>query len=79
MLNCARYVALNPVKDGFTELPEDWAWSSFSATVGLAPAPTFLQPEMILGAFGSGAGARAHFNAFVLEGIAELRGPWEAV
>jgi REP element-mobilizing transposase RayT len=75
LLTCARYMALNPVKDDFAELPEEWDWSSFAATVGLAPAPTFLQPEMILGTFGSGATARGRFNAFVLDGIAELGGP----
>lgn len=75
LLTCARYIALNPVKDEFCELPEEWAWSSFAAIAGLAPAPTFLDPEMILGAFGSGAAARSRFASFVSDGIEALRRP----
>ena len=37
-----RYVALNPVRAGLCPTPEQWPWSSYAATLGLTPAPSFL-------------------------------------
>ncbi len=36
------YVAMNPVTAGLVETPADWPYSSYRATVGLAPAPSYL-------------------------------------
>ena len=36
LLACARYVELNPVRAGLTRRPEDWAWSSARAHLGMA-------------------------------------------
>ncbi len=33
LLNCARYVAFNPVRAGLAERPEDWRWSSARAHI----------------------------------------------
>ena len=38
----SRYVALNPVRAKLVAQPEDWPWSSYRATIGLAPPPSFL-------------------------------------
>ncbi|TNC80450.1 MAG: transposase [Oleiphilus sp.] len=35
LLECSRYVELNPVKAGMVEKAEDWKWSSYGQKVGL--------------------------------------------
>ena len=42
------YVALNPVRAGIVDRPERWPWSSYAATVGLSPAPDFLNVVEVL-------------------------------
>ena len=46
-----RYIARNPVKAGLCERAEDWRWSSYRALLGLAPAPSFLTIDWVLGQF----------------------------
>ena len=66
-----RYVVLNPVEAGICEQPEQWGWSSYSATAGLSPAPAFLAVDELLAFFGSSIErARAAYCAFVSEGHA---------
>jgi REP element-mobilizing transposase RayT len=36
------YVELNPVRAGMVSAPQQWPWSSYSAHVGIAPAPPWL-------------------------------------
>jgi len=61
-----RYVVLNPVRAGMCGRPEDWRWSSYRASVGLAPAPAFLSVDSLLGLFGrSPSQAQAAFGAFI--------------
>lgn len=65
-LQVLRYVALNPVNAGLCARPQDWPWSSYAATVGLAPVPRFLTTEWVLGLFGTDERlARHRFRAFV--------------
>lgn len=47
-LNVAAYVPLNPVRAGLCELPEEWPWSSYGATIGLRPTPWFLIDDWVL-------------------------------
>jgi putative transposase len=42
------YVALNPVRAGLVAQPEQWRWSSYSATVGRIAQPDFLDVEAVL-------------------------------
>ena len=50
----ARYVPLNPVRAGLCDAPEDWAWSSYAATVGLlVPTPRYLDTGAIFEHFTS--------------------------
>jgi REP element-mobilizing transposase RayT len=52
LLAVCRYVLLNPVRAGLTARPEAWTWSSCAATLGLAPAPGFLETCLLLDAVG---------------------------
>jgi putative transposase len=48
-----RYLALNPVRAGVTEKPEDWPWSSYRFALGLEEAPEFLCLSDVWAAFGT--------------------------
>jgi len=41
-LEVCRYVDLNPLRAGLVPRPDDWAWSSYRALVGLNSAPSWL-------------------------------------
>ncbi|MFA5911287.1 MAG: transposase [Vicinamibacterales bacterium] len=62
-----RYVAMNPVVAGLVTNPEDWAWSSYRATAGLAKPHPFLHLDWMEWVFGCGsrAAAQALYRAFV--------------
>ena len=53
LLELARYVVLNPVRAGICKLPEQWVWSSYLATAGLAPRPDWLHTDWLLSQFGN--------------------------
>jgi putative transposase len=38
----ASYIFDNPLEAGFVRRREDWKWSTYAATVGLAPVPAYL-------------------------------------
>lgn len=68
------YIARNAPKAGLCERAEDWPWSSFAATVGLAKKPSFLEPAPLLEQYGGGeARAAARYVADVAVAIALLR------
>ena len=52
LLALSRYVVLNPVRAEIVKRPEDWRWSSYCATAGLAPSPSFLNADATLALFG---------------------------
>ena len=68
LLNVCRYVALNPVRAGLVKRPEDWRWSSYAATIGLKPAPPFLDVTATLGQFAPGDAPmmQTRFRSYVL-------------
>lgn len=77
LLELARYVVLNPVRAGMVGAPEQWAWSSYCATVGLCDAPPWLTIDGLLAAFSAQPGqARARYGAFVAAGRNQSA-PWE--
>ena len=43
-----RYIPLNPVNAGLSGRPEEWRWSSYAATLGLARRPRFLTVRWLL-------------------------------
>ncbi len=68
----SRYLVLNPVRALMVATPEDWPWSSYRATTGDAPCPSWLPS-----AFGSTEQAAvAAYRRFVAEGVGQP-GPWE--
>jgi putative transposase len=48
LLELARYIVLNPVRAGMVKKPNDWAWSSYRASMGLVPAPPWFAEEGLL-------------------------------
>ncbi len=49
--DAARYIVLNPVAAGLCAHPADWPWSSYAATAGLEPRPSFLAIDELLAQF----------------------------
>lgn len=52
LVNCFRYVVRNPVDAALCERPEDWAWSSYAATIGLRERASFVDDRIVLDYFG---------------------------
>lgn len=72
LLAVCRYVVLNPIRAGICDRPEQWRWSSYSATAGLEPTPRFLTTTTILGELGPTLpAAQAAYREFVAAGISE--------
>ncbi len=79
LLELCRYVVLNPVRARITREPATYRWSSYRATVGLDPAPSFLSADWPLSQFGKQrANARRKYKAFVAEGTSQAS-PWPQV
>jgi len=55
LLEACRYVVQNPVRAGVCAACEDWTWSSYRATIGLAPPEPFLDVTDVLGFVAPGA------------------------
>lgn len=68
----ARYVDLNPVRAGLCDRPEQWPWSSYRATMGLAHPRSFHDPSELLGLIDDDPRvARRKYRRFVLEGLSQ--------
>ena len=52
-----RYIVRNPVEAGLCERPEEWPWSSYGSTLGLAGGFEFVDASAVLTCFGSPADA----------------------
>jgi putative transposase len=69
LLELCRYVVLNPVRARLAARAEDWLWSSYRATAGLAARPEALCTDWVLGQFGRRRrAAQRAYAAFVAEG-----------
>jgi REP element-mobilizing transposase RayT len=66
-----RYIVLNPVRAKAVKGPERWPWSSYGATIGQRPAPSWLAVEAVRALF-PGRGA---YGRFVEEGMGRAS-PW---
>jgi putative transposase len=64
------YVFFNPVGAGLARKPEDYKWSTYRATVGLAPCPSYLSLDWLTTLFPDRtfAEAQAHFHQLMTEG-----------
>ena len=66
---CYRYIALNPVKAGLCERPEQWRWSSFAWLFG-RPAMELPSTERdLFSHFGDGEAGRARLRRYVETGL----------
>jgi len=76
LMELARYVVLNPLRAKMVKRLENWQWSSYLATCGQMPAPSWLQTDWILAQFGQRrTSAIAKYVQFVHEG-ARLQSVW---
>ena len=72
LLAVARYVLLNPVRAGLRQRAEEWPWSSYRATIGIEPVPSFLACDRLLELVaGTGAETQVRFRAFVDDGLGD--------
>jgi len=71
-----RYVVLNPVRAKMVARPEEYAWSSYRATAGLAEAQPWLCVEQLVPFFGESDTWRANYIAFVNEKCAAEEQIW---
>jgi len=70
LLELCRYVVLNPVRARLVRKCESWRWSSYAATLGLGPKPSFLASDWLLGQFGkTPRRARGAFVKFIEDGV----------
>jgi len=52
LLELARYVVLNPVREGMCRRPEDWPWSSYRTTIEKSEAFPFVDAGIVLAELG---------------------------
>ena len=79
LLELCRYLVLNPVRAGLVKDPGGWRWSSFPATVGLVPAPKWLDDRGVHDLFGYGVDdGRESFEKFVSDGM-KCEAPWKNI
>ena len=70
LLELTRYVVLNPIRARMVTEVGAWPWSSYSAMVGQAEVPTWLETDWLLSQFGKQRKrAREKYIDFVREGI----------
>jgi putative transposase len=66
LLELFRYIAGNPGRAGLCDLPEEWRWSSYRASLGIDPAPPWLDALWAFSLFGGTADrARERLREFV--------------
>ncbi len=74
VLETCRYIELNPVRNGMTNLPEAWAWSSNRAAIGMSKPAPFHSPDEIWRLFDPQPRiAMAAYDRYVKEGLLETR------
>ena len=76
LLELCRYVVLNPVRAGLVATPHEWMWSSYGATIGARPTPSWLAIDPVLSLFdGNRKRAVSLYRQFVVDGIGGAS-PW---
>ena len=51
LLGVFRYMAWNPPKAELCRRPQDWIWSTYAGTVGLAAIASFVDPSLVLATY----------------------------
>jgi hypothetical protein len=64
------YVFFNPVSAGLCSRPEDYKWSTYAATVGLRPCPSYLSIDWLRALFPEATlkEAQVRFHRLMMEG-----------
>lgn len=69
-LEAARYVVLNPLRTRQPQRFQDWRWSSYPATAGIAPRPRFLTTDELLGRFSPNRpAAQRRYIGYIADGV----------
>lgn len=77
LLELARYIALNPVRAQMVRSAQDWPWSSYRATAGLAQGAACLTVDWILAGFAQTRHvAQQRYAEFVQAGKGQPS-PWQ--
>lgn len=74
LLECCRYVVLNPVRAAIVREPDEWPWSSYRATAGLAPPTPVVDTPGVLELFAGAADPCEAYRRFVAEGHGQRPG-----
>ncbi len=67
-LEALRYIALNPVRAGICDEPEDWPWSSYSAVAGMTGEGSVVAVREVRDLFGGYRTGARRFRQFVADG-----------
>lgn len=79
LLELVRYIVLNPVRAKMVHKVEEWPWSSYCGTLGIAKKPEFVITDWLLSVFGGDRQSACQaFRRFVISGI-EKESPWKAL
>jgi len=79
LVSLCRYVVLNSVRANLVKRPEDWPWSSYTATIGKSTRHPFLTVDWMLSQFNAERKkAIKQYKDFVLKGLKE-EPPWKAL
>lgn len=79
LLELSRYIVLNPLRAKMVRRVQDWPWSSYRASVGLAPPEAFLAVDALLSQFARRRDvARERYARFVTQGR-NAPSPWAQV
>jgi len=69
LLELSRYVVLNPIRAQMVKNLNQWAWSSYMATMGVVTGPKWLDTDWLLGQFGNQRiQAREKYHEFITQG-----------
>jgi putative transposase len=75
LLRLLRYVMQNPVAARLAKVPSAWRWSSYRATAGLAPVPSFLSVGAVWSMFDGTDSRRAQQRFADFVAIPEVTAP----
>ena len=69
LLELSRYIVLNPIRARIVKNLNQWAWSSYPATMGTVIEPKWLDTDWLLSQFGKQRKpARGKYHEFIMQG-----------
>lgn len=77
LMALCRYIVLNPIRARIVQQPGAWRWSSYRASAGEEPIPSWLHMDWLLAQFGTERNqATAAYVRYVNEGIPQGEDIW---